>query len=85
MRTHDRDALSRPYGTGFSDEWLSATFTTLDCALVQIFLVRFGRYNDPDGHPFVAKFDRDRDTTGEVERIGGNEITPSEPPFPARR
>jgi hypothetical protein len=57
MRTHDRDALSRPYGTGFSDEWLSATFTTLDCALVQIFLVRFGRYNDPDGHPFVAKLE----------------------------
>ena len=57
----------------------------LDCALVHIFLVRFGRYNDPDGHPFVAKFDRDRDTTGEAERIGENEITPSEPPFPARR
>jgi hypothetical protein len=25
------------------------------------------------------------DTTGEVEKIGENEITPSEPPFPARR
>jgi len=32
MRTHDRDALSRPYGTGFSDEWLSATFTSASIA-----------------------------------------------------
>ena len=47
MRTHDRDALSRPYGTGFSDEWLSATFTTLDCALVHIVLVRFGGTTTP--------------------------------------
>jgi len=48
MRTHDRDALSRPYGTGFSDEWLSATFTTLDCALVQIFLEPISKSPEED-------------------------------------
>jgi hypothetical protein len=72
-------------GLGSGRMAIGHIYERLDCALVHIFLVRFGRYNDPDGHPFVAKFDRDRDTTGEAERIGENEITPSEPPFPARR
>lgn len=43
-------------------------YERLDCALVHIFLVRLGQYNDLDGHPFVAKRDRDSDAAGERRR-----------------